>query len=45
MPAILITTMGSLALLALAFMPLERMFPARAGQRVLRPGLHVDLVF
>src|SRR5690349_19412909 len=41
----LLTTVGSLALLALAFMPLERMFPARPGQRALRPGLLVDLLF
>ena len=41
----LLTAIGSLALLALAFGPLERAFPARAGQRVLRPGLGVDLCF
>jgi len=41
----LLTTVGSLALLALAFVPLERAFPARAGQRVLRPSLGVDLCF
>lgn len=41
----LLTTLGSLALLALAFLPLERAFPARTAQRVLRPGLAVDLCF
>jgi sterol desaturase/sphingolipid hydroxylase (fatty acid hydroxylase superfamily) len=45
MVELLLTTIGSLALLALAFVPLERMFPARVGQRALRPGLPVDLLF
>ncbi len=43
--ALLVTTLGSLALLVLAFGPLERAFPARPGQRVLRPRLAVDLCF
>lgn len=37
--------LASLALLALAFVPLERAFAARPEQRVLRPGLTADLVF
>lgn len=45
MTALLLTTLGSLALLAVAFVPLERAFPARAGQPRLRPGLVVDLCF
>ncbi len=36
---------ASLALLAIAFVPLERAFPARRGQRLLRPGFAVDLTF
>jgi sterol desaturase/sphingolipid hydroxylase (fatty acid hydroxylase superfamily) len=35
----------SLGLLAVIFIPLERVFPARAGQRVLRPAFTVDLCF
>jgi sterol desaturase/sphingolipid hydroxylase (fatty acid hydroxylase superfamily) len=42
---LLVTTLGSLALLVLAFGPLERAFPARAGQPVLRPRIAVDLCF
>ena len=45
MLATLLTALGSLALLSLAFGPLERAFPARPGQRVLRAGLAVDLCF
>jgi sterol desaturase/sphingolipid hydroxylase (fatty acid hydroxylase superfamily) len=45
MLALVLSTVGSLALLALAFVPLERMFPARAGQRTLRPEIQVDLLF
>ncbi len=45
MLAVVLTTLGSLALLAIAFVPLERAFPARPGQRIFRPGLGVDLTF
>src|SRR5262249_29900183 len=45
MASVLVTALGSLFLLALAFVPLERAFPARAGQRLLRPGLAVALCF
>jgi sterol desaturase/sphingolipid hydroxylase (fatty acid hydroxylase superfamily) len=37
--------LGTLALLAIVFAPLERVFPARPGQRVLRPAWLVDLCF
>jgi sterol desaturase/sphingolipid hydroxylase (fatty acid hydroxylase superfamily) len=43
--ASLAAALASLALLALAFVPLERAFPARAGQRILRPAFAVDLCF
>jgi sterol desaturase/sphingolipid hydroxylase (fatty acid hydroxylase superfamily) len=36
---------ASLAVLVVVFVPLERLFPARPGQRVLREGLGVDAVF
>jgi sterol desaturase/sphingolipid hydroxylase (fatty acid hydroxylase superfamily) len=36
---------ASLLLLVVVFVPLERAFPARPEQRVLRPGLAVDAVF
>ncbi|APR77289.1 Sterol desaturase [Minicystis rosea] len=45
MVAALLTAALSLALLAIAFGPLERAFPARAEQRVIRPGIGVDLCF
>jgi sterol desaturase/sphingolipid hydroxylase (fatty acid hydroxylase superfamily) len=45
MLALVATTIGSLALLALAFVPLERAFPARPGQPVLRPAVAVDVCF
>jgi sterol desaturase/sphingolipid hydroxylase (fatty acid hydroxylase superfamily) len=41
----LLTALSSLLVLMIAFVPLERLFPARAGQRVFRPGLAVDAVF
>jgi sterol desaturase/sphingolipid hydroxylase (fatty acid hydroxylase superfamily) len=36
---------GSLAILVAVFVPLERLFPARRTQRVLRPGLGLDAIF
>jgi sterol desaturase/sphingolipid hydroxylase (fatty acid hydroxylase superfamily) len=36
---------SSLLLLAAVFVPLERAFPARPGQRVFRPGLALDACF
>jgi sterol desaturase/sphingolipid hydroxylase (fatty acid hydroxylase superfamily) len=36
---------ASLAVLAFVFVPLERVFPARPGQRVLRSAFTVDLCF
>jgi sterol desaturase/sphingolipid hydroxylase (fatty acid hydroxylase superfamily) len=36
---------ASLLILIVVFVPLERAFPARPEQRVLRPGLAVDAVF
>ena len=38
-------TLASLAVLVIAFVPLERAFPARPGQAVWRPAWHVDLAF
>ncbi|EYF03499.1 sterol desaturase family protein [Chondromyces apiculatus] len=38
-------TLTSLAVLALVFVPLERAFPARPGQRLRRPAIAVDLCF
>src|SRR5205823_10487969 len=35
----------SFAVVAAAFAPLERVFPARPGQPLLRPELHVDACF
>lgn len=35
----------ALGLLALMFVPLERAFPARRGQRLLRPAWRTDLLF
>jgi sterol desaturase/sphingolipid hydroxylase (fatty acid hydroxylase superfamily) len=41
-----VAVMGtSLLVLVVVFVPLERLFPARPGQRVLRAGLGVDAVF
>jgi sterol desaturase/sphingolipid hydroxylase (fatty acid hydroxylase superfamily) len=40
-----VSAIASLATLAVAFVPLERVFPARAAQRIGRAALHVDLVF
>jgi sterol desaturase/sphingolipid hydroxylase (fatty acid hydroxylase superfamily) len=37
--------LASLAVLVVVFVPLERVFPARPGQPVLRPGLAADLCF
>jgi sterol desaturase/sphingolipid hydroxylase (fatty acid hydroxylase superfamily) len=40
-----IAALASLALLAAVFIPLERVFPARPGQPVLRSAFSVDLCF
>ncbi len=45
MSGVLLATVASLAALLLAFVPLERAFPARHGQPVLRPAWRVDLAF
>ena len=42
---LLTSTALSLAILALLFGPLERAFPARPGQPILRPELRIDLWF
>jgi sterol desaturase/sphingolipid hydroxylase (fatty acid hydroxylase superfamily) len=41
----LVAALASLGLLAIAFVPLERVFPRRRGQRLLRPALAVDACF
>jgi sterol desaturase/sphingolipid hydroxylase (fatty acid hydroxylase superfamily) len=45
MRQLLLGTAISFGMLALAFWPLERAFPARSGQRLFRPAWGVDLVF
>lgn len=45
MSARLLAALASFVVLALAFVPLERAFPARPTQRVLRAGLLVDACF
>src|SRR5262249_48366379 len=45
MLARVVTTLASFAILVVVFVPLERAFPARPGQRVLRPHLGVDALF
>ena len=45
MKHVLYATLASLAVLVIAFVPLERAFPARRGQAVLRPAWCVDLAF
>lgn len=40
-----VAALASLLVLAMVFVPLERVFPARAGQAVRRPSLAVDLAF
>jgi sterol desaturase/sphingolipid hydroxylase (fatty acid hydroxylase superfamily) len=45
MRQLLVSTALSFGVLAVAFWPLERAFPARAGQRLLRPAWGVDLAF
>lgn len=45
MTAALLTAGASLVVLLLVFGPLERVFPARPGQPLLRPDWHVDLAF
>lgn len=41
----LVAAGASFAILAAVFVPLERVFPARPGQRALRPELRVDACF
>ena len=43
--ALLVGTGASLLFLAAVFVPLERAFPARAGQAFARPGFATDLAF
>jgi sterol desaturase/sphingolipid hydroxylase (fatty acid hydroxylase superfamily) len=43
--AMVAAAVASFALLAAVFVPLERLFPARAGQRVLRRAVAVDACF
>jgi sterol desaturase/sphingolipid hydroxylase (fatty acid hydroxylase superfamily) len=45
LPAIVLSTGGSFLLLCLIFHPLERAFPAKAGQRFFRPEWWTDLCF
>lgn len=45
MTALLLSTAASFLLLGLIFLPLERAFPARAGQRLFRPAWFTDLCF
>ncbi|WP_063769204.1 sterol desaturase family protein [Hyalangium minutum] len=45
MRQLLLGTAFSFGMLALAFWPLERAFPARAGQRLFRSAWGVDLLF
>ena len=45
MRQLLFSTALSFAVLALAFWPMEWAFPARPGQRRLRPAWGVDLAF
>lgn len=45
MTEVLLATAASLAALVLAFVPLERAFPARRGQAAFRPAWRVDLAF
>lgn len=37
--------LGSFAILALMFVPMERMFSARSEQRIVRPALGLDIIF
>jgi sterol desaturase/sphingolipid hydroxylase (fatty acid hydroxylase superfamily) len=41
----LLAMVASLLVLVVVFVPLERAFPARPAQRILRPGLAVDALF
>jgi sterol desaturase/sphingolipid hydroxylase (fatty acid hydroxylase superfamily) len=43
--AALLAALLSLALLVAVFVPLERLFPARPGQRIFRPALAIDACF
>lgn len=45
MSARLVAAIASFVLLAVTFVPLERAFPARPGQRVLRSAFAIDLCF
>ncbi|MCW1920988.1 sterol desaturase family protein [Luteolibacter arcticus] len=44
-PSMLLATGGSLLFLCLVFVPLERAFPAKPGQRFFRPAWWLDLCF
>src|SRR3954471_17841313 len=44
-PALMLTTAASFLFLVLVFRPLELAFPARRGQRFLRPAWWTDLCF
>lgn len=41
----IVTTIVSIAILAAVFVPLERLFPARPGQRIFRSGIGTDGLF
>ncbi len=43
--SVLLSAVASFALLAAVFVPLERLFPARPGQKVLRRNVAVDACF
>jgi hypothetical protein len=45
LPAAILATGGSFLFLCLVFHPLERVFPAKRGQRFLRPEWWIDLCF
>ncbi len=45
LPAAILGTGGSFLFLCLVFHPLERAFPAKSGQRFLRPEWWIDLCF
>ncbi len=43
--SVLLSALASFALLAAVFVPLERLFPARPGQKILRRNVTVDVCF
>jgi sterol desaturase/sphingolipid hydroxylase (fatty acid hydroxylase superfamily) len=45
LPATILATGGSFFFLCLVFHPLERAFPAKQGQRFMRPEWWIDLCF